>query len=406
MKLNSIHTTPKQDSYDVVIIGGANMGSSVSCFLGQNKDFNGSILVVEKDLNLQFASTAASNDCIRQQFANDINIEIAQFGAEYIQNFREFLGGDDAVPNIPIRNFGYLYLSDNDDLTEVLQRDQQTQQRLGAGTKMVTPEEIEAAYSGFYKLSDIQAGSLNTQDEGYFDAPLMLRWQQQKAAETGTETVQNEVVAINHSNNKVESVVLKSGEVINAGTVVNAAGPRARLVANMVGIEVPIEPRRRYTYIFSTDKPLSHDLPLTIDPTGVHFRQSGDNYLVGCPPMIGDPSVDFDDFGYEKGIWEEKLAPILANRVPNFDNLTVLDKWVGHYEFNTYDQNAIVGAHSQIENFIFVNGFSGHGTQQAPSMGRGVSELITYGEYRTQDLSPFSYSRLERGERLVERAVI
>ena len=406
MKLNTIHTTPKQDSYDVVIIGGANMGASVSCFLGQNKDFNGSVLVVEKDVNFQFASTAASNDCIRQQFANGINIEIAQFGAEYIQNFREYLGGDEAVPNIPIRNFGYLYLSDNDALTEVLVRDKNTQVGLGAGTKMVTPAEIEATYAGFYKLSDIQAGSLNTQDEGYFDAPLMLRWQQKKAAETGTEMVQNEVMAINHSANKVESVVLKSGETIKAGTVVNAAGPRARLIANMVGIEVPIEPRRRYTYIFSSDKPLSHDLPLTIDPTGVHFRQSGDNYLVGCPPMIGDPGVAYDDFRFEKGIWEEKLAPILANRIPNFDNLTILDKWVGHYEFNTYDQNGIVGPHSQLENFIFVNGFSGHGTQQAPSMGRGVSELITYGEFCTMDLSPFSYSRLERGERLVERAVI
>ena len=127
---------------------------------------------------------------------------------------------------------------------------------------------------------------------------------------------------------------------------------------------------------------------------------------MGCPPRIGDPGVAYDDFRFEKGIWEEKLAPILANRIPNFDNLTVLDKWVGHYEFNTYDQNGIVGPHSQLDNFIFVNGFSGHGTQQAPSMGRGVSEWITYGEYRSMDLAPFSYSRLERGERLVERAVI
>ena len=405
MKLNNVHTTPSQSSYDVVIIGGANMGASVACFLGQNKDFNGSILVVEKDLNFQFASTAASNDCIRQQFANGINIQIAQFGAEYIQNFREFLGGDPEVPNLPIRNFGYLYLSDNKALTEVLQRDQNTQASLGAGTKMITPEQIAAEYP-FYKLSDIEAGSLNTQDEGYFNAPLMLEWQQIKAAEMGAETIQNEVVGINHSNSKVESVILKSGETIQAGTIVNATGPRARVIANMVGIEVPIEPRRRYTYIFSSDKSLDRDLPLTIDPTGVHFRQAGYNYLVGCPPMIGDPSVDYNDFRFEKGIWEEKLAPILSNRIPDFDNLTILDKWVGHYEFNTYDQNGIVGPHSQLENFIFVNGFSGHGTQQAPSMGRGVSEWITYGEFRSMDLSPFSYSRLERGERLVERAVI
>jgi glycine/D-amino acid oxidase-like deaminating enzyme len=209
-----------------------------------------------------------------------------------------------------------------------------------------------------------------------------------------------------HSANNIESVTLKSGQTINAGTVVNAAGPRARQIANMVGIEIPIEPRRRYTYIFSAEQPLDRDLPLTVDPTGVHFRQEGDNYLVGCPPMIGDPGIGYDDFSFEQGIWEKKLAPVLANRIPAFENINILDAWVGHYEFNTYDQNAIVGAHSRVGNFIFVNGFSGHGTQQAPAMGRGVSELITYGEYRALDLTPFSYSRLERGERLIERAVI
>ena len=211
---------------------------------------------------------------------------------------------------------------------------------------------------------------------------------------------------MNHSSSQVDSITLKSGETINVGKVVNAAGPRARLIANMVGIEVPIEPRRRYTYIFSAETPLDRDLPLTIDPTGVHFRQEGDNYLVGCPPMIGDPGIDYDDFRFEDGVWEKKLAPILANRIPAFANLNILDAWVGHYEFNTFDHNAIVGPHSQIDNFIFVNGFSGHGTQQAPAMGRGISELITYGEYRELDLSPFSYGRLERGERLIERAVI
>ena len=405
MKLNNINTTPSRKHYDVVIVGGANMGSSVACFLGMNQDFDGSILVVEKDMNFQFASTAHSNDCMRQQFANAINIEIAQYGAEYVKNFRQNLGDDPEVPDLPIRNFGYLYLSDSDSFTEVLQRDQQTQASLGAGTKMLSAEEIGRAYP-FYKLDDIVAGSLNLVDEGYFDAPMMLRWQQHKAREKGAEYVQNEVVSIQKSANKIDSVTLKSGQTIAAGTVVNAAGPRARLVANMADIELPVEPRRRYTFIFKAHNPLDRDLPLTVDPTGVHFRQQGDNYLVGCPPMIGDPGIDYNDFRFEDGVWEKKLVPILANRIPAFAEIEILDAWVGHYEFNTYDQNAIVGAHSQLSNFIFVNGFSGHGTQQAPAMGRGISELITYGEYRELDLEPFSYGRLERGERLVERAVI
>jgi glycine/D-amino acid oxidase-like deaminating enzyme len=405
MKITALDTVPSRSSYDVVIIGGANMGSAVASFLALNDDFDGTVLVVERDMSFQFSSTAASNDCMRQQFATDINILIAQYGAEYVKNFRDSLGGDSEVPNLPIRNFGYLYLSDNDAFTQVLRRDQQTQARLGAGTQIVTPEQIAEAYP-FYNLNDIVAGSLNVVDEGYFDAPAMLKWQIRKAKQLGVEYVQNEVVSMDSSTNKVNSIILKSGETIAVGKLVNAAGPRARVVSNMAGIEIPIEPRRRYTYIFKARNPLDRDLPLTIDPTGVHFRQEGDNYLVGCPPMIGDPAVGVDDFSFEDRIWEKKLAPILSNRIPAFADIEVLDKWVGHYEFNTWDHNAIVGSHSKVGNFYFVNGFSGHGTQQAPAMGRGLCELITYGEYRSLDLSPFAYDRLENGERLLERAVI
>ena len=157
------------------------MGSSVACFLAMNDDFDGSVLVVEKDMNFQFASTAHSNDCMRQQYANDINIKIAQYGAEYVKNFSQNLGGDPSVPNLEIRNFGYLYLSDNDVFTKVLARDQQTQAKSGAGTRMVTADEIAAAFP-FYKLDDIVAGSLNVVDEGYFNAPLMLEYQQKNRA--------------------------------------------------------------------------------------------------------------------------------------------------------------------------------------------------------------------------------
>ena len=133
---------------------------------------------------------------------------------------------------------------------------------------------------------------------------------------------------------------------------------------------------------------------------GDRQRRVGDPGGWRCPRHLTD------NWQFEDGVWEKKLAPILANRIPVFAEIEILDAWIGHYEFNTYDQNDIVGAHSQLSSFIFVHGFSGHGTQQAPAMGRGISELITYGEYRELDLEPFCYGRLERGERLVERAVI
>ena len=153
------------------------------------------------------------------------------------------------------------------------------------------------------------------------------------------------------------------------------------------------------------NNPLDRDLPLTVDPSGVHFRSEGNYYLAGCAPEE-DVAVEYDDFLEDHAIWEEKVWPAIAHRIPQFEAIKVINSWAGHYAYNTLDQNAILGPHSIVVNFLFVNGFSGHGIQQSPAMGRGIAELITYGEYRSLDLSPFSYDRIEKNEKFVERAVI
>ena len=219
------------------------------------------------------------------------------------------------------------------------------------------------------------------------------------------EYLHGEVVDINTSSTRAESVTLANGDVITAGKLVNASGPRAAKTAAMAGITLPIEPRRRYTFIFDAEDKLDRDLPLTIDPSGVHVRTDGQYYLCGCPPEI-DPAVEFDDFYLDYDIWESKLWPAIANRIPAFERIKVTNAWVGHYAYNTLDQNAIIGAHDQLENFYFLNGFSGHGFQQSPAMGRGMSELITYGEYRSLDLNPLGYERIRDNQPFLEKAVI
>ena len=270
----------------------------------------------------------------------------------------------------------------------------------------MTAEEIKADYP-FYNLDDILVGNHNLIDEGYFDGNTLFDWWKRSARERGVEYLTNEVVAMTKSSDgsKVESVTLASGEVVTCGTVVNCSGPRAALTAAMAGVDIPVEPRKRYTFIFDAETPLDRDLPLTIDPSGVHMRSEGTYYLAGCPPD-DDPAVDFDDFVQDHSIWEEKVWPVLATRIPAFERIKLINSWAGHYAYNTFDQNAIVGPHTKVTNFIFVNGFSGHGFQQSPAMGRGVSELLTYGEYRTLDLSAFGYERIEKGEKFPEKAII
>jgi len=404
MALPPIQSTPRHDAYDVVIVGGAMLGSSVAWFLSSNPDFNGRVLVVEKDPTYEHAATAHTNSCMRQQFSTETNIRISQFAADYVKNFRDYMGGDPEVPELPFQSYGYMYLADTEAFASVLRENQKIQRACGAGTKIMTPDEIAAAYP-FYNLDGIVLGSHNKVDEGYFDGHTLFDWWRRKARRNGVEYLTNEVVSIGRSGSRIESVTLKSGEKIAVGYAVNASGTRGPVTARMAGIELPIEPRRRYTFVFDAAEPLDRDLPLTIDPSGVHVRTDGAYYMCGCPPDV-DTAVGVDDFHFDHGIWEEKVWPALATRIPRFERIKLVNWWVGHYDFNTLDQNAIVGPHPDVANFVFVNGFSGHGFQQSPAMGRGVAEVIVYGEYRALDLSPLGYERIARGEPFLESAVI
>jgi glycine/D-amino acid oxidase-like deaminating enzyme len=396
--------SPVHTSYDVIIVGGAMYGSSIAWFLSNHPDFDGRILVVERDPTYEWTSTSHTNSWIRQQFSAPINIKISQFGANYVKTFRDQMGGDIRVPDVVLQSFGYMYLTGSSAGADALQLMQKTQAANGAGTQHMTAAQIKDAYP-FYNMDDIVAGNHNLIDEGYFDGNTMFDWWKRSAREKGVEYIHNTVVSMAKTDTAVQSVTLASGDVIACGYVVNASGPRAVLTSRMAGIEIPVEPRKRFTFIFAAEDPLDCDLPLTIDPSGVHMRTEGKYYMAGCAPD-DDSAVDYDDFVQDHSLWEEKVWPVLAHRVPSFERIKLMNSWVGHYAYNFFDQNAIIGAHPQVENFIFANGFSGHGFQQSPAIGRGIAELILTGGYQTLDLTPFSINRIIAGEKFPETAII
>lgn len=394
---------PAHTSYDVIIVGGAMIGSSVAWWTSRNPEFRGRILVVERDPTYEFASTTHTNSCIRQQFGTELNIRISQFGIEFIKNFQSFMG-DPLAPDIALQPFGYLYLADTPRFAGILAENQKLQSSLGAGTQLLTTEEIAQNYP-FYNLDGIVLGSHNPLNEGYFDGATVFDWFRNKSRTLGCEFVHNEVTNIRRVGGRVTGVTLASGEEVDAGLIVNASGPRAHVTAQMAGLHVPVEPRRRYTFIFDVAEPLAQTMPLTIDPSGVHMRADGCYYMAGCPPD-DDPAVAFDDFEMDHSIWQEKVWPTVASRVPAFERAKLINWWVGHYAFNTLDQNAVVGPHPEVGNFLFANGFSGHGLQQAPAIGRALSEQILYGEYRSLDMADLGYERIIENRPFVERAVI
>ncbi len=398
--------SPSCDRYDIVIIGGAIYGSSVAWWLTRNLDFDGSILVVERNPTYQFASTTHTNSCMRQQYSSELNVRISQFAATFVKNFREWMDNDPRVPDLPLISTGYLYLADTEDFARELLEAQAIQAKCGAGTRHMRVEQIAEEYP-FYFLDDIVAANHNPIDEGYFDGATMFDWWKRTARERGAEYIANEVVdlAVNPAGTSIDAIILKSGERIGSGTVINASGPRAARTASMADIDLPVEPRKRFTFVFAAERPIDQPLPLTINPSGVHVRSDGAYYMAGCAPQE-DMAVDYDDFVEDHDRWEAHVWPAIMDRIPQFDALRLINSWAGHYAYNRFDHNAITGRHTRIENFVFVNGFSGHGLQQSPAIGRGTSELILYGEYREIDLSPFDYRRIPENQPYVEAVVI
>ena len=398
---------PNHSAYDVIIIGGAIMGASAAWFLTDTAGFQGRVLVVERDPSYAHAATGLSNSCIRQQFSTQLNVQISQFGAEFFQNLPRHMGNDARVPQMRIQNFGYMYLANTEGFANELRAAQSVQRAAGAATLLMTPNEIAAEYP-FYTTDDLVLGSINTVDEGYFDGYTMFEWFRRSGRERGVEYIQNEVVALqkSHDGRSITHVTLATGEQVSCGHVVNASGTRGGITAAMAGIAIPIEPRKRYTWVFTAPVPLPRELPLTIDPSGVHVRQdTKTTFMAGAHSAI-DPAVDFDDFAMDLDIWQDHVWPAIAARIPAFESIKVIREWAGHYDMNTLDANAIIGPHSEVSNFLFMNGFSGHGLQQSPAMGRGIAEWITYGNYRTLDLSPLSFERIAQGKPYLEKAVI
>jgi sarcosine oxidase len=392
-----------EDRADVVIIGGAIIGSAVATFLADRPDFDGRIVVVERDPTFRTSSTTLSAASIRLQFSTPLNIEISRFGVEVIKHLDRYLTVDGTVPEVDFVENGYLFLATDAGLA-TLERNHALQRELEVAVTILGRAELGARFAWLH-TDDLAAGSLGLADEGWFDAYALLQGFRRRARSLGVVERVGEVVGIERDGNRVTGVRLTDGSAIGADWVVNAAGPRASDIAGMAGIELPVRPRKRHVYHFEAPVSLGA-APLTIDPSGVYVRPDGVNYIVGFSPREGDPDPDTLDLATNRAAFESFVWPTLAHRVPAFDQLRLLDTWAGHYEVNTLDANAIIGPHPVIANLLFANGFSGHGLQQAPAVGRGLAEWIASGHYETIDLRPLGFDRIARGEPIRELNVV
>lgn len=390
----------KLRKFDIVIVGGAIVGSSVAWFL-REEGFAGTIGLIERDPQFARAATTLSCASIRQQFSIAENIRLSQFTLGVFRRLKEEFGPE---ADIGFREKGYLILAAENG-RPVLGQNLATQHAEGANILL---EDASGLGSRFPWLSTegISAGALGLTGEGWFDAHALLALLREGLKTRDIAFIKDDLSAIKRTDGRAEGVTLASGERIDLGMIVNAAGPSAGQVAACAGLALPVEPRKRSVFVFEAYDRFD-DMPLIVDPTGIYVRPEGSVYICGgAEDEESEAAADPSDFEPGWPLFEEVIWPVLAQRIPAFEAIKMTHAWAGHYDYNTFDQNAVIGPHPEVGNFIFANGFSGHGLQQAPAVGKALAELIVHGGYRTVDCSAFSYDRIAAGRPFREHNVI
>ncbi|MFT0860657.1 NAD(P)/FAD-dependent oxidoreductase [Ancylobacter sp. G4_0304] len=375
------------ETYDVVIVGGAIMGAMTAYYLTRDPGFSGRIAVIERDPNFAQASTTLSAASLRQQFSIPENIRMSLHGLDFIRNVKAHLGEE---VDLGWHEGGYLILASEAGLP-ILTANHAVQKAEGAEIALLSPQEMTARFP-WLNVEGLAAGAYGLSGEGWFDAHALLAATRAAGKRQGATFITGEVTAIAREGARIIGVTLADGRRLGCGALVNAAGPRGGRVAGMAGIPLPVEGRKRCIFVLHCRTGLPN-MPLLVDPTGFWIRPEGAYQICGAP----EPEEDRDpgeDFEVDWPLFEEVTWPNLAFRIPAMEEVKVVRAWAGHYEMNLLDHNAVIGPHPEVGNFFFMNGFSGHGLQQAPAAGRAIAEWIVHGRSVSLDLGVFGYERV------------
>lgn len=383
---------------DIIIIGGGVIGSSVAYHL-LNDGIDGKVVIFEKDEIYEYSSTPRSAGGIRQLFTKDINIQLSRYSLHVYQSFPETMAVDGERADIDFKQRGYLFLA-TEAMMPRLEKHMRRQHTHGVPSQLLGKRELSAIIPELH-LDDL-AGGLYCAEDGYLDPYSVMHGYIRNAKKLGAQYAYEEVDTVLTERGRVTGVRLMSGRVCRAPIVVNCAGAWAAHLSAKIGLPLPVVPLRRQVFQIDPAEPFTKELPLTIDPTGVYFRHEGEKVLTGFSDEI-EPGIDFS---WQRAFFTERIWPVLAQRVPNFTKVKVERGWAGLYDYNTEDHNAIVGEHPELRGYYVAFGFSGHGMQQAPAVGKALSERIRTGKYDTIDLSPLRVERFAEKDLVIEDAIV
>lgn len=389
--------------FDIVIAGGGVIGSACAYFLHAHPRFGGSVAVVEPDPTYREAASTRSASSIRQQFSTPINIALSAFGMDFLRNAPRRLTTPDSAVDVSLVESSYLYLATARGRA-ALDRCVSIQRNCSVPVQLHDQGALAARYP-WLNTSDLIAGSDTVTGEGWFDGYALLSALRRANENGGVRYLRDRVVGFEQGScGRISAAMLENGGRVACRYTINATGTHSRKLAATVGVDLPVFARKRSVFVFTCPTAITR-CPLVIDPSGLWFRPERDRFLCGLP-ADPDPDVSEDDFDVDTGLFETKAWPILAHRVPAFEAVRSTAAWAGHYDYNAFDQNAFVGPVPNIPNFLLASGFSGHGLQQAPAIGRALAEYIILGKFDSLDLTPLSFARCLSNSPLRELNVI
>ncbi len=388
--------------FDVILVGGGVMGCATAYYL-LKADNKLKVAIVEKDQTYTRSSTTLSDGNTRIQFNIKENILISQYGLEVLDRFAEEMAVGDYKPDVGFRQQGDLFLSDQDG-EAAARSGLALQQSLNCDVEWLTPDTIEQRYPLFH-LETCVGGTFGRQD-GTMDPHAVLMGYKNKAVDLGAHFIEAEVAAVLKDKKVVTGIRLASGDVLQSEVVANTAGAWASMLAQTVGVTLPVVPVKRQVFVIETAVYPNTILPLTVFPSGLYIIHEHANVFMCSKSLDSDP-VGTEDFSWQHQRFADVIWPELVEYVPSFDRLKVIRGWAGLYAVNTFDGNALLGEWPELKGFFLANGFSGHGFQQCHAVGRYIAELIL-GQTPVLDLSIFSPKRIlenrpvfESGHKLV-----
>jgi glycine/D-amino acid oxidase-like deaminating enzyme len=389
----------RKDMYDVIIVGGGIMGCCTAYYLISGDD-KLNIAVVEPDPTYSQASTTLSMANVRIQFSLKENIQISQYAGEIFEKFDDDMAVEGIKPGIDYKREGNLFLIKNHH-REAARDALSLQKNLGCRVDWWSTETIKQHFP-LYEPIGLAGGTFGATD-GHLDPYSLLMGYKNQARARGVTFITDKVLEITRNSRGISGVMLAVNKRLGAKIVINCAGAWAAQIALAAGVNLPIRPRKRQVFVLDAAVKPGKPLPLTILPSGLYFRtDTGGQILLG--KSTDEDPAEFE-FTWNQERFIDHLWPELVTIVPCFDRLKLVRGWAGLYAENTFDGNAILGEWPECRGFFLANGFSGHGLQQAPAVGRYLSELIIQRK-PTLDLSIFTPQRIFDNKPISETGLV